>query len=277
MKQMRYEDPFLRSFVKLLPSLRSSQREAVLGQPITGLPFSVPCAGREIPVWVHPARSKNRPVIFELHGGGFVLGDGEKCDGFCELLAQELDMTVVGVGYRLAPEHPYPAAVEDVYEVVRWFAQHPDRYSIDPKQMIVMGYSAGANLATVCAMLAKERGEFALKGQILCYPYLDSVHQPSEKPHFAADMDQEVMEAFAALYCTQAQRTDPPRLAGLRHVGAAERTLPRPGAAGRAGCPAAGGRALCSYAAGGRGGHGIPRAEPDPPRLPGGLGQPALL
>ena len=209
MKQMRYEDPFLRSFVKLLPSLRSSQREAVLGQPITGLPFSVPCAGREIPVWVHPARSKNRPVIFELHGGGFVLGDGEKCDGFCELLAQELDMTVVGVGYRLAPEHPYPAAVEDVYEVVRWFAQHPDRYSIDPKQMIVMGYSAGANLATVCAMLAKERGEFSLRGQILCYPYLDSVHQPSEKPHFAADMDQEVMEAFAALYCTQAQRTDP--------------------------------------------------------------------
>ena len=99
--------------------------------------------------------------------------------------------------------------MEDVYEVVRWFAQHPDRYSIDPEQMIVMGYSAGANLATVCAMLAKERGEFALKGQILCYPYLDSVHQPGEKPHFAADMDQEVMEAFVQLYCTQAQRTDP--------------------------------------------------------------------
>ena len=58
-------------------------------------------------------------------------------------------------------------------------------------------------------MLAKERGEFSLRGQILCHPYLDSVHQPSEKPHFAADMDQEVMEAFAALYCTQAQRTDP--------------------------------------------------------------------
>ena len=105
--------------------------------------------------------------------------------------------------------YPYPAAVEDAYEVVRWFAQHPDRYSIDPEQMVVMGYSAGANLATVCAMLSKERGEFALKGQILCYPYLDSVHQPGEKPHFAADMDQEVMEAFVQLYCTQAQRTDP--------------------------------------------------------------------
>lgn len=277
MKQMRYEDPFLRSFVKLLPSLRSSQREAVLGQPITGLPFSVPCAGREIPVWVHPARSKNRPVIFELHGGGFVLGDGEKCDGFCELLAQELDMTVVGVGYRLAPEHPYPAAVEDVYEVVRWFAQHPDRYSINPEQMILMGYSAGANLATVCAMLAKERGEFSLRGQILCYPYLDSVHQPSEKPHFAADMDQEVMEAFAALYCTQAQRTDPhvsPVCATLEQL---RGLCPALVLLAERECPAAGGRALCSYAAGGRGGHGIPRAEPDPPRLPGGLGQPALL
>ena len=277
MKQMRYEDPFLRSFVKLLPSLRSSQREAVLGQPITGLPFSVPCAGREIPVWVHPARSKNRPVIFELHGGGFVLGDGEKCDGFCELLAQELDMTVVGVGYRLAPEDPYPAAVEDVYEVVRWFAQHPDRYSINPEQMILMGYSAGANLATVCAMLAKERGEFSLRGQILCYPYLDSVHQPSEKPHFAADMDQEVMEAFAALYCTQAQRTDPhvsPVCATLEQL---RGLCPALVLLAELECPAAGGRALCSYAAGGRGGHGIPRAEPDPPRLPGGLGQPALL
>ena len=277
MKQMRYEDPFLRSFVKLLPSLRSSQREAVLGQPITGLPFSVPCAGREIPVWVHPARSKNRPVIFELHGGGFVLGDGEKCDGFCELLAQELDMTVVGVGYRLAPEDPYPAAVEDVYEVVRWFAQHPDRYSINPEQMILMGYSAGANLATVCAMLAKERGEFSLRGQILCYPYLDSVHQPSEKPHFAADMDQEVMEAFAALYCTQAQRTDPhvsPVCATLEQL---RGLCPALVLLAERECPAAGGRALCSYAAGGRGGHGIPRAEPDPPRLPGGLGQPALL
>ena len=76
-----------------------------------------------------------------------------------------------------------------------------------PKSMIMLGEQSAALMEN--ARLAKERGEFALKGQILCYPYLDSVHQPSEKPHFAADMDQEVMEAFAALYCTQAQRTDP--------------------------------------------------------------------
>ncbi|WP_209342154.1 alpha/beta hydrolase [Flavonifractor sp. AGMB03687] len=209
MEQKRYQDPFLRSFVKLLPSLRSSQRDAVLGQPLSGLSFSVPCDGREIPVWIHPARSAGRPALFELHGGGFVLGDAEKCDGFCELLAQELDITVVAIGYRLAPEFPYPAAVEDVYEVVRWFSQHPQTHSIDPHRMMVMGYSAGANLATVCAMLAKERGEFSLCGQILCYPYLDSVHAPGEKPHFESDMDPEVMEAFSALYCTQAQRSDP--------------------------------------------------------------------
>lgn len=209
MEQKRYQDPFLRSFVKLLPSLRSSQRDAVLGQPLSGLSFSVPCDGREIPVWIHPARSAGCPVLFELHGGGFVLGDAEKCDGFCELLAQELDITVVAIGYRLAPEFPYPAAVEDVYEVVRWFSQHPQTHSIDPNRMMVMGYSAGANLATVCAMLAKERGEFSLCGQILCYPYLDSVHAPGEKPHFESDMDPEVMEAFSALYCTQAQRSDP--------------------------------------------------------------------
>lgn len=209
MKQKQFQDPFLRSFVKLLPSLRSSQQEAVLGQPLSGLPFSVPCDGRDIPVWVHQARSINRPVLFELHGGGFVLGDAEKCDGFCELLAQELDITVVAVGYRLAPEFPYPAAVEDVYEVVRWFSQNPQVYSIDQNRMMVMGYSAGANLATVCAILAKERGEFSLCGQILCYPYLDSVHMPQEKPHFESDMDPEIMEAFSALYCTYAQRRDP--------------------------------------------------------------------
>lgn len=207
--QMPNQDGFLRSFGKLLPSLRSAQREAVLGRPLSGQPLSVPCAGRTVPVWVHPARSANRPVLFEMHGGGFVLGDAEKCDGLCELLAQELDITVVAIGYRLAPEHPYPAAVEDVYEVARWFSGHPESYSIDRDRMMVMGYSAGANLAAVCAMLAKERGEFSLRGQILCYPYLDSLSAPEEKPHFETDMDHEVMEAFSTLYCTGAQRSDP--------------------------------------------------------------------
>lgn len=209
MEQKQHQNPFLRSFVKLLPSLRSSQRDAVLGQPLSGLSFSVPCDGREIPVWVHPAKSAGRPVLFELHGGGFVLGDAEKCDGFCELLAQELDITVVAIGYRLAPEFPYPAAVEDVYEVVRWFSQHPQAYSIDRDKMMVMGYSAGANLATVCAILSKERREFSLCGQILCYPYLDSVRTPREKPYYETDMEPEIMEAFSALYCTCAQRADP--------------------------------------------------------------------
>ncbi len=217
-------DPSLRGFLDMLPDIRAFNTQLVMGQARTAQTEEFSLPGRKITICFHEAKDPEsnvlegkRPVLFEFHGGGFMLGNAEKTDALCERIALDLGIHVVGVNYRLAPENPYPAAVKDAYGVVRRMFQRADQYRIDQDRMAVMGYSAGATLAAAAAMQAVMNGELSLKAQILHYPYLDAVHLPEEKKHFDCDMAPEVMRAFTLLYSSEEERRDPfvsPVLAG---------------------------------------------------------------
>jgi acetyl esterase/lipase len=99
-----------------------------------------------------------------------VLGDAAQDSRFCRRIADQLNIVVVSVEYRLAPEHPFPTPLEDCYTTLRWLARQPD---IDPARIAVSGASAGAGLAAALALLARERGEIRPVLQLLSYPMLD--------------------------------------------------------------------------------------------------------
>jgi acetyl esterase/lipase len=99
-----------------------------------------------------------------------VLGDAAQDSRFCRRIADQLDIVVDSVEYRLAPEHPFPTPLEDCYAALQWLARQPD---IDPARIAVGGESAGAGPAAALALLAKERGEIHPVVQLLSYPMLD--------------------------------------------------------------------------------------------------------
>jgi acetyl esterase len=126
-----------------------------------------------IPVRVYrPDVDGALPTLVYFHGGGFVIGSLETHDGVCRALSHDIGAVVVGVDYRLAPEHHFPAAVEDAYAALRWVAGHVDEYGGDATRIAVGGDSAGGNLAAVCAQLAQADG-IALAAQLLVYPNTD--------------------------------------------------------------------------------------------------------
>ncbi len=121
-----------------------------------------------------------RPGILYLHGGGLIIGSAVQGDPLCRRLADELGAVAASVGYRLPPEHPYPAPLDDCYAALQWLAAQPD---VDPARIAVIGLSAGGGLAASLALLARDRGEFALAGQVLAYPMLDDRTDESAAAH----------------------------------------------------------------------------------------------
>ena len=117
-----------------------------------------------------------------FHGGAFVMGDLAAYDDHCRVLANRSGCVVVGVDYRLAPEHPFPAAAEDAYAAIAWVASHAVELGIDPARLAVGGDSAGGNLAAVACLMARDRGGPALAFQLLVYPMLDHAFEgPSRR------------------------------------------------------------------------------------------------
>lgn len=112
------------------------------------------------------------PVLVYLHGGGWVVGSLDSHDGVCRALCARTPCIVVSVDYRLAPEHPFPAAVEDSWAATAWVAEHARSIGGDPGRIAVGGDSAGGNLAAVVALRARDRG-LALRHQLLVYPVTD--------------------------------------------------------------------------------------------------------
>jgi acetyl esterase len=136
----------------------------------------IPGPAGDIPVrvYVPTAEPGPRPVLVYFHGGGWVIGDLETHDGTVRALAAASGVTVVSVDYRLAPEHPFPAAVDDCLAAVRWVADpgNATALDIDPRRMAVGGDSAGGNLAAVVAQQLRDDGP-AVQFQLLVYPVTD--------------------------------------------------------------------------------------------------------
>jgi acetyl esterase len=120
-----------------------------------------------------PDRPGPTPALLYFFGGGWTLGTIDTADGICRSLTNTAGCTTVSVGYRLAPEHKFPAAVEDCYAATRWVAEHAADLGIDPGRLAVGGDSAGGNLAAAVTLLARDRGGPALVHQLLVYPNTD--------------------------------------------------------------------------------------------------------
>ena len=128
-----------------------------------------------VPVWVYEPLGQRRAAgaVLWIHGGGFVMGTPEASHRRCSALAAELGVVVVNVDYRCAPEHSFPAALEDCYAALVHLHRNAERWGVDPGRIAVAGESAGAGLAACVAQAAQDRGEVALSGQVLIYPMLD--------------------------------------------------------------------------------------------------------
>ena len=134
----------------------------------------IPGPAGSIPLRVYtPAGSGPFPVLVFYHGGGFVIGDLDSHDGVCRALANQARCVVVAVDYRLAPEHKYPAAVEDCFAATRYVSEHGAEFNIDPKRLAVGGDSAGGNLSAVVSIMARDRNAPQIAFQLLVYPATD--------------------------------------------------------------------------------------------------------
>ncbi|PZA11829.1 alpha/beta hydrolase [Rhodopseudomonas palustris] len=150
------------------------------------------------------------PALVFLHGGGWVIGDLDTHDVVCRGIANDGELLVISVDYRLAPEHKFPAAVDDAIAATRWIADHAKTLGIDPEQLSVGGDSAGGNLAAVVALHARDHGGPLLAGQVLIYPATDfSMQHPSHsEPETSVLLTHSVIRWFRDHYLNGANDAD---------------------------------------------------------------------
>jgi acetyl esterase len=134
------------------------------------------------------------PVVVFFHGGGWVVGDLDTYDGTARQHAVGAGALVVSVDYRLAPEHPFPAAVDDVWAATQWVAEHAADLGADPRRLAIAGDSAGGNLAAVVALLARDAGGPAIRFQLLWYP---ATTWDTSLPSFTENADAPVLAVGA--------------------------------------------------------------------------------
>ncbi|WP_396918252.1 alpha/beta hydrolase [Mycolicibacterium sp.] len=152
------------------------------------------------------------PVVVFIHGGGWSVGDLDSYDSTARRHAVGADAVVVSVDYRLAPEHPYPAAVDDVWAATQWVAGHAAELGADADRMAVAGDSAGGNLSAVVAQLARDAGGPHIRFQLLWYPAttwdttLPSFRENAEAPILGLD----AVKGFSKWYAGHVDLADPP-------------------------------------------------------------------
>jgi len=173
--------------------------------------------GRAVRVYTGSAEP-DRPVLIYLHGGGWACGGLEMNDVLCRRLATRTETVLVSVDYRLAPEHPYPAALIDTVEALGWARQHARRLGGDPAWVGIAGTSAGGNLAAAACLLARELGLDAPALQVLLYPVTDV---PADNGSYVANgtgylLSREQMEWYWDAYLPDRDRTVPAYAAPCR-------------------------------------------------------------
>jgi acetyl esterase len=188
---------------------------------IAGLPNEVQTRDVEIAAGLHariylpPGESSARPAMVYTHGGGWVIGAVATVDPFCRLLSAESGVIIVSVEYRLAPEHPYPAALDDTLTAFEWVAGHAHEFGGDAARLALGGDSAGANLAAVAANRLCAAGAAradALRALLLLYPVTD--HPSANHPSYAENatgygLEANLMRWFWEQYAPDVAADDP--------------------------------------------------------------------
>jgi acetyl esterase len=157
------------------------------------------------------------PGLVFFHGGGWVAGGFDTHDGTCRRLANASGCRVLAVDYRLAPEHPFPAAIDDGVAAMRWIAGHAAELAVDPSRLGIGGDSAGAGLAAAICRIARDAGGPAIAFQLLICPILDVLEESPSRRDLAEGyfLSRTTMQRDLDLYCPGVDRGDP-RLSPLR-------------------------------------------------------------
>lgn len=167
--------------------------------------LEIPLSGRTLPArfYVPEGAASPAPLLVYYHGGGWAACTLDTHDGLCRALARSSGAAVLSIAYRLAPEHPYPAAAEDCYDALLWAAANAGALGCDPARLAVGGDSAGGNLAAATAIMARDRKGPALRHQLLIYPVTDDDYS---RPSYAENggggyfLSREMMEWFWVQY-----------------------------------------------------------------------------
>jgi acetyl esterase/lipase len=189
-------DPELRSLVQRLPADRAfdlnnmsaarARMKKLVAELLGSLPpvegvtsqdqfVPAPQGGDQVRVRVYRSNDQRNklPALFWIHGGGYVVGDIDQDDRLMKQFVKRIDCVAVSVDYRLAPEYPFPAPVEDCYAGLKWLFAHADEFGVEPSRIAIGGASAGGGLTAGLALLARDRREVQVAFQLLIYPMID--------------------------------------------------------------------------------------------------------
>jgi acetyl esterase/lipase len=198
--KINFEDAVLE---ELLPGLRNAPVIDIAGHlhearelPVCPFIHSADVTTKEYRVHTHTAEILLRlyrpagcddavlPVIVWMHGGGYVLGSIETEDGFCEQIVTGTDSAVASVGYRLAPEYKYPAAIEDCYTALEWISTNTDTLNLDRNRIAIGGVSGGGGLTAALAIMARDRKGPHVMFQMPLYPMVDDRNETQSSREF---------------------------------------------------------------------------------------------
>jgi acetyl esterase len=178
-------------------------------------PLAIPAPHGVIPARIYTPKALRMkgdlaPCLVFFHGGGWVIGNLETHDVVCRKLAHEGELIVISVDYRLAPEHKFPAAVDDAITATSWIAANAKQLGVDANRLMVGGDSAGGNLAAVVALHARDHGGPAIAGQVLVYPATEfaRTHASHREPETSILLTHSVIGWFADHYMGDADRSD---------------------------------------------------------------------
>ncbi len=211
-----------RAFSDLSPELLELARGPV-GFPVTREIAKVTdtevegIAGEGIPVRIYESEGAATGLVVYLHGGGFCIGSIGLMDNVARELAHGAGATVVSVGYRLAPEDPYPAGLDDCEAVTRWALKSTERFGVDPTQVAVAGESAGGNLSAAVCLRLQGKVDVPLAGQVLMYPGVGGSRRgfPSQEAFDGIVLDEAARVAYWGAYSAGRDLDDDPFAAPL--------------------------------------------------------------
>ena len=204
-------DPIPEFSPDMLPALRANM--AMMGSSLPGAELAEvrDFDADGVPVRLYrPTENRDLPLLVFLHGGGWMLGDLDSHDAMHRHLAARAGCAVLGVGYRLAPEHPFPAGLDDVAAALDWARREASALGCDPERIALGGESAGANLTAALTLRLREEGKAQPLFQFLVHPATDlTLSYPSIDEVEAPGLSRPFLDACCAMYSGAAGTSDP--------------------------------------------------------------------
>jgi acetyl esterase len=191
------ENPMLATPFDLTPEMLEAARSSVGPPPTRPIANVTDELVGDVPVRIYAGEGRPTGLIVYFHGGGFVMGSIGLMDNVARELASAANAVLVSVGYRLAPEHPFPAGLDDCEAVTRWAHANASRFDVSPASVAIAGESAGGNLTAAVALRLREQGSASVAGQVLIYPCIDAL--------FGATTDWESRTSFGGVIVSEKQ------------------------------------------------------------------------